>query len=495
MAWSGGTFTRANGSTEWQDDAALGIGIEAAIHDAQDNDLATGINNCLTKDGQNTPTANLPMGGYKHTGVANASGSGQYTTYNQLQDSSFDATVAQVAVNNTSTNAVVAINKYGADATPAFLAFKKSRGATVGSNTIVAANDVIGSIDFNGNNGTDFIVGARIRATVETGVGTGNDMPCGLGFSTTPDGSGTAATRMHITSAGRIGIGRTDPETITHIYAADPILTIQDSATSIALADARLRLAESDGSGNVENYWDIHYDGGPLTFNLVTTEVARFDASGNLLIGTTTYSGFIASNTPGVAIGSTGDISLTAAGAAPLYVNRKTNDGNLQVFYQDGVQEGAISVAGNTVTYGAFCGSHWTQLSDNSKPNIPVGTVMQSINELCSWPGEVEERLPKVKISDTVKSKAVYGVFLTWDNDWTDTNDMSVASLGAYFVRVPAGTVLQIGDLLESAGNGMAQVQADDVIRSSTIGKVTALTQSHIEADGSFCIPTVLYCG
>lgn len=88
-SWSGGVFTRANGSTEWQDDEAALIGIEAGLHDAQDNDLAGGINNCLTKDGQNAATANLPMGGFKHTNVAVASARTEYARTSQVQDSSF----------------------------------------------------------------------------------------------------------------------------------------------------------------------------------------------------------------------------------------------------------------------------------------------------------------------------------------------------------------------------------------------------------------------
>lgn len=89
MAWSGGTFTRSNGSTGWQDDAAALIGITASRHDTLDNDLATGINTCLTKDGQNTPTANLPMGGYAHTGVALATAVTQYCRVSQVQDGTF----------------------------------------------------------------------------------------------------------------------------------------------------------------------------------------------------------------------------------------------------------------------------------------------------------------------------------------------------------------------------------------------------------------------
>lgn len=89
MAWAAGNFTRANGATEWQDDAALGIGIEPGMHDAQDNDLATGINNCLTKDGQNAPTADLPMGAFKHTNVANATARNHYAAVGQVQDGDY----------------------------------------------------------------------------------------------------------------------------------------------------------------------------------------------------------------------------------------------------------------------------------------------------------------------------------------------------------------------------------------------------------------------
>lgn len=60
MAWSGGTFTRANPT--WASDAAGGLGIEAGRHDAQDNDFTTGINQCINKDGSNAMTGNLNLG-------------------------------------------------------------------------------------------------------------------------------------------------------------------------------------------------------------------------------------------------------------------------------------------------------------------------------------------------------------------------------------------------------------------------------------------------
>ena len=95
MAWSGGTFTRVDGATGWQDDEAAGTGIEAGLMDTAFNDLAAdGINQTLNKAGQNTPTANLPMGGYKHTGVADATAGDEYLSYKQLLDVSKAVTTA-----------------------------------------------------------------------------------------------------------------------------------------------------------------------------------------------------------------------------------------------------------------------------------------------------------------------------------------------------------------------------------------------------------------
>jgi len=83
MAWSNGTFSRVH---DWTADEASEIDIEAARMDQEDDSFATGINTCLTKDGQNTPTANLPMGGNRHTGVGNGAARTDYVAVNQIQD-------------------------------------------------------------------------------------------------------------------------------------------------------------------------------------------------------------------------------------------------------------------------------------------------------------------------------------------------------------------------------------------------------------------------
>jgi hypothetical protein len=200
-------------------------------------------------------------------------------------------------------------------------------------------------------------------------------------------------------------------------------------------------------------------------------------------------------NVTGAYITGTGQAGFCISGNTPILTNRKTSDGTLISFRQDDTEEGTISVSGATVSYNAFAGSHWSQLQDGSKPDILRGTVMESINELCVWLGESNERLPKAKISDTAGSKKVYGVFMAWDNDWTETNDMYVTAVGAFICRVNGSVTVQEGDLLESNGDGTARVQSDDIIRSSTIGKVTSTIKTHQYDDGSYCVPTVLYCG
>ena len=49
-------------------------------------DIATALTTAVTRDGQSPATANLPMGNFKHTGVANASARTDYAAAGQIQD-------------------------------------------------------------------------------------------------------------------------------------------------------------------------------------------------------------------------------------------------------------------------------------------------------------------------------------------------------------------------------------------------------------------------
>lgn len=87
MAFNGsGTFNRIY---NWTTDAGNGINIEASRMDGEDNGFATGLSNCITKDGQTTITANIPFNSKKITGLANGSARTDSIALGQVQDNTF----------------------------------------------------------------------------------------------------------------------------------------------------------------------------------------------------------------------------------------------------------------------------------------------------------------------------------------------------------------------------------------------------------------------
>jgi len=64
---------------------ATGEIVDAAYYKQVIDDLIAGLTTALTKNGQTTPTANLPMGGKKFTGAADAAASDEFTTLGQVQ--------------------------------------------------------------------------------------------------------------------------------------------------------------------------------------------------------------------------------------------------------------------------------------------------------------------------------------------------------------------------------------------------------------------------
>ena len=87
------------------------------------------------------------------------------------------------------------------------LNFGKSRGSSVGSNTVVQGDDLLGNLNFFGADGTDTNTkSASIQAFVDGTPGS-NDMPGRLVFNTTADGAASVTERLRIASAGQIGLG------------------------------------------------------------------------------------------------------------------------------------------------------------------------------------------------------------------------------------------------------------------------------------------------
>ena len=81
----------------------------------------------------------------------------------------------------------------------------RTRGTSVGSNTVVASGDVLGDVSFQGMDGSEFVEAASIQGFCDATPGA-NDMPGRLVFYTTANGSSTSTERMRITHGGIISI-------------------------------------------------------------------------------------------------------------------------------------------------------------------------------------------------------------------------------------------------------------------------------------------------
>jgi hypothetical protein len=227
------------------------------------------------------------------------------------------------------------------------------------------------------------------------------------------------------------------------------------------------------------------------------TERMRITADGDALFGKQTF----AANTNGAMIGNlTGNSPVFVVtndegsdSSALLIVNRQVSDGRLAQFRHANTTEGTISVSGTTVTYGGGHLARWSQLPNNEDPSsILKGTVLSNLDEMCEWDEEDNEQLNRMKVSDIEGDTNVAGVFVSTSFDEEGPHDFFCAMTGDMVIRIAAGTTVQRGDLLMSAGDGTAKPQDDDIIRSKTIAKVTSTNVSCTHPDGSYCVPCVL---
>jgi len=390
-----------------------------------------------------------------------------------------------------------------------------------------------------------------IRSIV-TGAGqNGNN----LIFATNSNGADPQEA-MRITSSGDVGIGIANPGAILHTSQTSAgssvvgaaIRNNADAASTGVILDLSptavapgVRSAQVEAINNGANQISLIFK----TSNAdLPAERMRITSDGDVLIANSTGVNITSNSSNGHHLDSAGVAYHVSAGANPLYIGRNTDDGNLVAFYQAGTAEGSISVAGSTVSYNPFLGSHWGRLADGGKPDILPGTILDTVDQLIEWKqakftvdgeekiaayngaAEVgdtvaidyegtsysaivqnEEEEPEelnkhvcVKVNDTASSKAVFGVFLGWDDDIPDNmvsawNDLYCAAVGNYFVRIADGETLEIGSLIEADGNGCGIVQDDDIIRSKTVAKITSTIPQKVYDDGSFLVTCVLCCG
>lgn len=119
MPYNGeGTFNRLY---NWVTDKANSINITASRMDAEQDGIATGLSNCITKDGQTTLSANIPFNSKKITGFGNGSDRTDSIALGQVQDNTYGNLGAAGGSANT----------YTASPSPAITAYTASQRFTV----------------------------------------------------------------------------------------------------------------------------------------------------------------------------------------------------------------------------------------------------------------------------------------------------------------------------------------------------------------------------
>lgn len=126
MSYNGsGTF---NINTAGQP-VVTGTVISSTAFNLLTSDLASGLSTALTKDGQTTPTANIPMGTFKITGLGAGTVATDAAQYGQLQAGA--TTIATVSGTDTLTGSLTpAITAYATGNLFSFVAVATNTGAT-----------------------------------------------------------------------------------------------------------------------------------------------------------------------------------------------------------------------------------------------------------------------------------------------------------------------------------------------------------------------------
>ena len=311
---------------------------------------------------------------------------------------------------------------------------------------------------------------------------------------------------MRLDANGNVGIGTTSPSVKFHTVgtAGSEIARFSIAENNFVYGTVRSSSVSTFfGGADTSVGWSGTLSNHPYVIKTNDTERMRIDSSGGLWLATGQYStGPATSSTlTGFYFGTSGEFQVSRSGNTSVYINRTTDDGGLVSFRQAGTEEGSISVSGTTVSYNGGHLSRWSQWqNETGKPSVYRGTILESVDAMCEWEKDGEplpnEQATKTIVSTTLASKAVAGVFDRYDED--DENnpyDFYVAQSGDFVIRIAQNVTVQNGDLLESAGDGTAKPQADDICRSSTVAKVTSNYVSATYEDGSYCVPCILMIG
>lgn len=295
------------------------------------SDIATAMTQSLSQDGQTPVTANLPMGGFKLTGLAAGSGAGDSVRYEQFASppaiggtaaaaGSFTTLAASstLAVTGAATFATTAAITGNFTVNNKFSVTAASGNTTVAgtlavTNAITATGGVVGNVT---GNVTGDVTG---NVSGSSGSCTGNSATAT--FSTSAGGSiyQVVQTTSSVASTGTTALPIDN--TIPQNTEGDQFLSVSItpiSATSKLIIDVSVQACQSGGSLGIALFKDAAADAiaASLYFSISTTSPSNFRLSHEMTSGGTSAITF--------------NVRMGSSGPSTTYFNR--SDGGGQFF-------------------------------------------------------------------------------------------------------------------------------------------------------------------
>jgi hypothetical protein len=119
-----------------------GTVISSTAFNALTADLATGLTTALTKDGQTTPTANIPMGTFKFTGLGAGSSATDSANLSQVQ-SSTGSFLTAAGTDTITASVSPSLTAYGVGQTFKFIAAATNTGAVTINISALGAKSIV----------------------------------------------------------------------------------------------------------------------------------------------------------------------------------------------------------------------------------------------------------------------------------------------------------------------------------------------------------------
>ena len=333
------------------------------------------------------------------------------------------------------------------DANGAYIAIEKARDTSVVQNW-----DILGNIVFRGYDGASYLQGAAIWSRVSATPGT-NDMPSSLVFGTTGDGGSGVTERAVLDHSGNLGLGVTpSAQGVYRTMQFGNYTTIGQQTTGTAqsffgwnvrgssTANQYLYNVTADKAALYEiasdasHRWSFTNTSGTAGNAITFTEAMRLDASGNLLVGTTSSAAYTNGFFANATYINSGHASGTAGGTG--YV----------LFGYDNAAIGSISQNGTTGVL--FNTTSDRRLKDNIVPAPSASDDIDAIQIVShDWKAAPDEHVKYGFIAQDLHAVAPQAVTVgddgdeiekTWGVDYSKLVPMLIKEIQSLRARVAA---------------------------------------------------------